>query len=104
MFRAVAAFADFTPDNDPQGGHDFGSVEVGGKTVFFKIDAYDLDLRGHSPDPEDTMSLDPGGHEVSPADANTLRLAYLRPAPEVPEGPVAFHRDGCEPTETHDRS
>lgn len=50
---AVARFDAFTPDNDPWGEHDFGSVQVGGQTVFFKIDAYDLNLRGHSPDPAD---------------------------------------------------
>ena len=51
--EAVARFDAFSPDNDPYAEHDFGSVEVGGHTVFFKIDAYDLDLQFGSPDPAD---------------------------------------------------
>ncbi len=50
---AIAAFDAFTPDNDPYGEHDFGSVTVAGETVFFKIDCYDLALLNHSPDPAD---------------------------------------------------
>ena len=51
--EAVSRFDAFTPDNDPYGEHDFGSVEVGGHVVFFKIDAYDLECCSHSPDPSD---------------------------------------------------
>ncbi len=51
--RCVAAFDGFTPDNDPYGKHDFGSVEVQGQRVLFRIDYYDLDLSCHSPDPAD---------------------------------------------------
>ncbi len=50
---AVSRFDAFTSDNDPYSEHDFGSVEVQGHRVFFKIDCYDLDLSGHSPDPAD---------------------------------------------------
>ncbi|HEV7252007.1 MAG TPA: DUF3768 domain-containing protein [Mesorhizobium sp.] len=50
---AVARFDAFSADNDPYGEHDFGVVQVKGHTVFFKIDAYDCDLRWHSPDPAD---------------------------------------------------
>jgi hypothetical protein len=50
---AVARFDAFDSDNDPHGEHDFGVVRVQGHTVFFKIDAYDTDLRFHSPDPAD---------------------------------------------------
>ena len=50
---AVGRFDAFTPNNDPYGEHDFGSVEVQGYRVFFKIDYYDLDLSGYSPDPAD---------------------------------------------------
>jgi hypothetical protein len=50
---AVSRFDAFTRDNDPYDEHDFGSVEVQGYRVFFKIDYYDLDLSGHSPDPAD---------------------------------------------------
>ncbi len=51
--EAISSFDSFTPDNDPYGEHDFGSVEVQGHRVLFKIDYYDLDLSGHSPDPAD---------------------------------------------------
>src|SRR3954471_9009047 len=50
---AVARFDVFTPDNDPYGEHDFGCVRVRGHVVLFKIDTYDLDRCGHSPDPVD---------------------------------------------------
>jgi len=51
--RRVFAYSDFTPDNDPYGEHDFGSVEHAGKTIFWKIDAYDRRLKFGSPDPAD---------------------------------------------------
>ncbi len=37
----VAGFADFNEDNDPLGDHSFGTVEVCGTRVFWKIDLYD---------------------------------------------------------------
>ncbi len=43
----------FDVNNDPYGEHDFGTVEVEGQRVFFKIDYYDLELRYASPDPAD---------------------------------------------------
>ncbi|MFV0410759.1 MAG: DUF3768 domain-containing protein [Paracoccus sp. (in: a-proteobacteria)] len=49
----VAAYDNFTPDNDPYGEHDFGSFELDGQKLYFKIDYYDLDERMHSPDPSD---------------------------------------------------
>ena len=36
VIRRVATFADFTPDNDPHGEHDFGSFEVAGRKIFWK--------------------------------------------------------------------
>lgn len=51
--RAVMDFDAFTPDNDPHSEHDFGSVEVMGETVFWKVDAYDLAMTYGSPDPSD---------------------------------------------------
>lgn len=50
---AIAEFSEFDEGNDPHDEHDFGSVSVSGKTVFFKIDYYDLSLTGRSPDPAD---------------------------------------------------
>lgn len=39
--EAVRAFDAFTPDNDPYGERDFGSLVVDGEKVFWKIDYYD---------------------------------------------------------------
>lgn len=44
----VRTFDDFTPDNDPHGEHDFGSLTVRGHQVFWKIDYYDLSMKFHS--------------------------------------------------------
>lgn len=51
--RAVAAFDDFHPGNDPHGEHDFGAFTLAGQSLFWKIDYYDRDLRFGSPDPAD---------------------------------------------------
>lgn len=40
---ATAAFDAFSADNDPHGEHDFGSFELDGKKLFWKIDYYDHD-------------------------------------------------------------
>lgn len=53
LFEAVRTFDDFTEDNDPYGEHDFGSFQFKGDTYFWKIDCYDLDRLGHSPDATD---------------------------------------------------
>ena len=53
IIAAVQAFDAFTPDNDPYGEHDFGSVEVDGEKVFFKFDYFDLTRAMHSEDPAD---------------------------------------------------
>lgn len=50
---AVAAFADFTPDNDPYGDHTFGALEVCGVRLFWKIDLYDENYEFGSDDPSD---------------------------------------------------
>ena len=49
IIREVATFGDFNADNDPHGEHDFGAIEVAGLNVFWKIDAYDPDLRFGGP-------------------------------------------------------
>ncbi len=53
VLAAVRAFAAFDTGNDPHDEHDFGAVEVGRVRCFWKIDAYDRDLRFGSPDPAD---------------------------------------------------
>lgn len=52
-FHAIEGFDAFTPDNDPHGEHDFGSVDVLGQRFFWKIDYYDQSLEHGSPDPAD---------------------------------------------------
>jgi hypothetical protein len=62
----VETFDPFTPDNDPYGERDFGAIYQGldgvwsalrpvdvAVTVFWKIDAYDRELRFGSADPAD---------------------------------------------------
>ena len=49
----VRAFAAFTEDNDPYGEHDFGSLEVDGRRLFWKVDYFDQRGRCHSLDPAD---------------------------------------------------
>ncbi len=51
--RKVATFAEFTPDNDPHGEHDFGSFELAGHKFFFKVEYYDRRLKWGSDDPAD---------------------------------------------------
>lgn len=51
--RAVQAFSDFTPDNDPYGERDFGAFDLAGQRMFWKIDYYDRDLCNGSKDPSD---------------------------------------------------
>ena len=40
-------------DNDPHGEHDFGSFELCGRKLFWKIEYYDPDLQHGSEDPAD---------------------------------------------------
>jgi hypothetical protein len=49
----VRGFALFTPENDPYGEHDFGSITIDGTKLFWKIDYYDLSLQFGSNDPSD---------------------------------------------------
>jgi len=53
LLAAVRRFDAFSSDNDPYGEHDFGAIEIGGQTFFFKIDYYDCSLTFHSPDAAD---------------------------------------------------
>lgn len=43
----------FTSDNDPYQEHDFGALEAGRDTIYFKLDYYSKDLTSGSPDPAD---------------------------------------------------
>ena len=41
--KATGMFETFEPENDPEGWHDFGTVEIRDETVFWKIDLYEAD-------------------------------------------------------------
>ncbi len=47
IFVKVRDFKNFTEDNDPYGEHDFGSFEILGVKIFWKIDYYDEELKGY---------------------------------------------------------
>jgi hypothetical protein len=53
IVRTIAVYDDFWHANDPHEEHDFGSFEVDGHRIFFKIDYFDKALTFHSPDPAD---------------------------------------------------
>ena len=53
IVKTIAVYDDFCHANDPYEEHDFGSFEVDGQTIFFKIDYYDKALAFHSSDPAD---------------------------------------------------
>ena len=53
LLKRIRQFDNFDASNDPYGEHDFGSLEWEGENVFWKIDYYDSDLLGGSPDPSD---------------------------------------------------
>ncbi len=54
LMPAIQSFDNFTADNDPYGEHDFGEVIIAGIRIWFKIDAYDIDLKYGSPDATDS--------------------------------------------------
>ena len=54
ILEAVRDFDQFTPDNDPYGEHDFGSLEVEAHHIFFKIDSYEPTGSAGSEDPADS--------------------------------------------------
>ncbi len=53
ILGAVQTFSEFNTDNDPYGEHDCAVLEAAGERVLFKIDYYDRQLSGHSPDAAD---------------------------------------------------
>ena len=54
VLTRVRSHSDFSPDNDPHGEHDFGSLDINGAgKVFWKIDYYDPSLTMGSEDPAD---------------------------------------------------
>jgi hypothetical protein len=53
LLERVRRFDEFTRDNDPHGEHDFGTVDLAGRSYFFKVDYYAPDMEGGSEDPAD---------------------------------------------------
>ncbi len=53
LLELVRRFDKFTEDNDPHREHDFGAIDLGAVTYFFKIDYYDVSRTEVSPDPAD---------------------------------------------------
>ena len=53
IVKTIAVYDDFCHANDLCEEHDFGSFEVDGQSIFFKIDYFDKNLAHHSPDPSD---------------------------------------------------
>jgi Protein of unknown function (DUF3768) len=53
IVKTIAVYDDFCHANDPYEEHDFGSFEVDGHTIFFKIDYFDNSRSYHSPDTSD---------------------------------------------------
>jgi hypothetical protein len=53
VVKTIAVYDDFCHANDPYEEHDFGSFEVDGQTIFFKINYFDKTLAAHSPEPTD---------------------------------------------------
>lgn len=53
LTRRVAVFDGFNADSDPKGWHVMGVIDLDGKTVWFKLDLYDVDYQYGSPEPSD---------------------------------------------------
>lgn len=53
LLTRLRSFAEFTPNNDPHGEHDFGIITIEGADFAWKIDYYDVNLEFGSPDPAD---------------------------------------------------
>jgi hypothetical protein len=53
ILEAVQQFDAFDHKNNPYGENDFGALEAGKDTVFWKIDYYNRDLSAGSEDPSD---------------------------------------------------
>ena len=49
IVKTVEVYDEFCHANDPYEEHDFGSFEIEGHAVFFKIDYFDCTLTLHSP-------------------------------------------------------
>ena len=62
LFKHVANFDQFTPENDPHDEHDFGSLEHAGENIYWKIDYYDKESLSGG---EEYASEDPSNPEIT---------------------------------------
>jgi hypothetical protein len=53
--QAVAEFKDFNEENDPHGEADYGSFDLSGRELWFKIDYFAPDMEHGSEDPADPV-------------------------------------------------
>ncbi|WP_441228146.1 DUF3768 domain-containing protein [Tardiphaga sp. 20_F10_N6_6] len=51
LLLSVRSFAEFSPENDPHGEHDFGAVNQNSNRFIWKIDSFDQWVLFGSPDP-----------------------------------------------------
>lgn len=58
LIDRVRHFDAFTPDNDPYGEHDFGSIDLDGSRYFWKIDYFDPSLTCGSSDASDAAATE----------------------------------------------
>ncbi len=60
IFQDIRKFDNFNNENNPYKERDFGSLKRKGRTIFWKIDYYDNDMKYHSldnTDPEKTKRV-----------------------------------------------
>ena len=53
LMAALSAFDSFDEANNPHGERDFGGVDLWGAELLWKIDYFNHELTGASPDPAD---------------------------------------------------
>jgi len=58
IVKTIEVYDDFCHANDPYEEHDFGSFEIDGRAIFFKIDYYDKSRSYHSADPSNPSVAD----------------------------------------------
>ena len=75
----MIAFDDFNEDNDPHREHDFGSFELEGEKLFWKIDYYDLAGDFGSEDPTDPRRRCAFLPSCSPRSTELLPCPVLTP-------------------------